>query len=298
MTCLININGKVLDPEEAAISVFDRGFLYGDSIYEVTYSQRRSFIFLEEHLNRLWNSAGLIGLEPQIDKKEIVERILSTVKAANIDDAYVRVVITRGESDLNISPSQNSFEFSQNVVIFIKPNVVYDQRLYSQGIHLRQVKRPRNDRRCLDPNAKSGNYLNNILAIQEAKKAGADDAIMANTLGEITEGTTFNIWMVKDGKVFTPHHESGLLKGITRDKVMRLCVETNVPFEEKTLTPQDLMAAQELFITSSTKGIMPVYKLDDRIYAQSSEQRPLMERLRKSYIALVNEHIDKGFYSY
>ncbi|MEX0799346.1 MAG: aminotransferase class IV [Bacteriovoracaceae bacterium] len=294
MSISININGKIWDKENAKISVFDRGFLYGDSIYEATYSQKRTFVFLDEHLDRLWNSAALIGMEIQISRLELAKRILETAKASNLDEVFVRVVITRGETELILNPENSA----QNVVIYVKPNIQYPQSFYEKGFSLSLVGRPRNDRRSLDPNAKSGNYLNNILAIQEAKKTGADDAIMANTQGEVTEGTTFNVWMVRDGEVFTPHHDSGLLKGITRDKVMDVCAQLKVPFHETSLTAADLSSAQELFITSSTKGIMPVYKLDDRIYAETDDKRPVTEKLRKRYLDLVNEHIHQGLFTY
>ena len=294
MPTIININGNITPPEEARISVFDRGFLFGDSVYEVTYSKNRSFIFMDEHLDRLWNSAALIGMNVQISREELIERILKTAKASNIDEAYVRIVITRGEGELNIGPG----EFKQNVVIFIKPNIVYPQELYDKGLNLALAQRPRNDRRSLDPNAKSGNYLNNVLAVQEAKKAGADDAIMANLNGEITEGSTFNIWMVKDGKALTPHPESGLLKGITRQKVLEICKTKGIDCEEAKISIEDLSNADEIFITSSTKGVMPVYKLQGKTYAETSAQRPVTQKLWENYRELVNEHINKGLYTY
>ena len=127
---------------------------------------------------------------------------------------------------------------------------------------------------------------------------GADDAVMANQAGEVTEGTTFNIWIVKNGKVMTPHPTSGLLKGITRAKVIDLCVANKFDFEERAITTQELIDADEIFITSSTKGIMPVYKLDSKIYAESSAQRPVTEALRKCYIELIQNHINSGTHSY
>lgn len=294
MSLTININGEIYSPENAKISVFDRGFLFGDSIYEVTYSKNRSFVFLDEHLDRLWNSAALIGMDIQISREELIDQILKTAKASNIDEAYVRVIITRGESEINLNPVGHK----QNLVIYIKPNIVYPQELYDRGLNLALAQRPRNDRRTLDPNAKSGNYLNNVLAIQEAKKLNADDAIMANIDGEIAEGTTFNIWMVKDGKAVTPHPSSGLLKGITRQKVLDICKTFDFPCEEGKITIDDLSGAQELFITSSTKGVMPVYKLDGKTYAETSAQRPVTQKLWEKYRELLDEHIAQGLYTY
>lgn len=294
MSTTININGEICDSRNAKISVFDRGFLFGDSIYEVTYSKQRTFIFLEEHLDRLWNSASLLNLDIQISREELKGRILETAKSANIDEAYVRVIITRGEGELNIGPG----EFDQNVVIYVKPNIVYPEHLYDKGLNLIIAQRPRNDRRTLDPNAKSGNYLNNVLAVQEAKKLGADDAIMPNLNGEITEGSTFNIWMVKDGKVMTPHPEAGLLKGITRQKVLEVCKTQGIACEETKITIDQLKDADEIFITSSTKGVMPVYKLDGKTYAETRDQRPVTEKLWQCYSELIDEHLREGLNSY
>ncbi len=294
MSTCININGQILGPKEAKISVFDRGFLFGDSIYEVTYSKDSSFLFLDEHLDRLWNSASLINMDLQISRGELIQMILKTARESQIKDAYVRVIITRGEGELNIGPG----EFKQNIVIYVKPNIVYPDSLYEQGLNLVIAKRPRNDRRTLDPNAKSGNYLNNVLAVQEARSLGADDAVMANIEGNITEGSTFNIWTVKDGVIRTPHPKNGLLEGITRQKVLEICQKESFAYEETVISVDELKNSDEIFITSSTKGIMPVYKLDGKIYATRREERPLTEKLSAHYKALVHEYLESGVYSY
>lgn len=294
MSTCININGQILSPSEAKISVFDRGFLFGDSVYEVTYSHKGSFLFLDEHLDRLWNSAALINMDLQISRADLVSMILETAKASNIQDCYVRVIVTRGEGELNIGPG----DFNQNIVIYVKPNIVYPDSLYEKGLNLVLAKRPRNDRRSLDPNAKSGNYLNNVLAVQEARALGADDAIMANIEGNVTEGSTFNIWMVKDGIIKTPHPINGLLKGITRQKVLEICEREGLNHEEAVFSIEELKNADEIFITSSTKGVMPVYMLDGKTYATCASERPITEKLSHLYRSLVHEYLENGPYSY
>ena len=212
---LVFLNGEIKKPEEANISIFDRGFLFGDSIYEVTISINNKLLFFDEHLDRLYNSASLIDLEIEYKRDEIANYAMSLLKEFGCDNAYIRIIITRGIDNISLNPDKN---IKQNLVMIAKQAPQYEESLYKKGIYLNLAERKRNDREALDPNAKSGNYLNNILAIKEAKRNNAYDAIMENMQGEVTEGTTFNIWYVKDNHIITPHSKSGLLEGITRRK--------------------------------------------------------------------------------
>lgn len=295
MSLTININGVICNEENAKISVLDRGFLYGDSVYEVTYSQDSRFLFLDEHLDRLWNSASLLGMEIEYSRPKLIEEILKTARSSALEQAYVRVVITGGSGSIDLSRSSIG---PQNLVIYVKERPLYPLEMYEKGINLKIVSRPRNDRRSLDPNAKSGNYLNNVLAIQEARKHGAYDAIMANINGEITEGSTFNIWMVKDGVVITPHENTGLLKGITRQKVIELCQAHAIELELGRFSAHDLYRADEVFITSSTKGIMPVSKVDGASFGVGNHQAPITQLLRQHYNQLVSQYLKSTGYSY
>lgn len=292
---IVNINGEIVRPEDAKISIFDRGFLYGDSVYEVTYSDKKSLIFLDEHLDRLFNSANLLGMNIFIEREEIIQETIKTLKASGLDRAYVRIILTRGETQITLDPNVS---FKNNLVIIAKPQPEYPNWMYEEGIHLAIVSVLRNDKRSTNPNAKSGNYLNNVMAMAEAKKLGASDAIMINNDGDITEGSTFNIWAIKNGEVYTPPLESGLLKGITRSKVIELCKVNNIAHHLKTFTPEFLLDADEVFITSSTKGIMPVNKINEKSYGNDIKNWPHTKKLMTLYTDLVNKHQKENKYNY
>ena len=294
-SCTVNINGDIVPPERANISIFDRGFLYGDSIYEVTYSENRSLIFFEDHLNRLYNSAALLGINIFISKDEIISQSLKTLEHSNLDRAYIRIILTRGETEIGLDPSNS---FKNNLVIIVKPQPPYPDSQYEMGLKLFLSNVVRNNREALDPNAKSGNYLNNVLAIKEAKNQGFDDAIMVNGLGKITEGTSFNIWMVKDSEIFTPPVSSGLLKGITRDKVLDIAKDLNLNPHEREFEPDFLMSADEVFITSSTKGIMPIRQISDTKFGESITSWPMTQNLRAEYLKRLEAERSKKEFSY
>lgn len=256
---VVNINGEILPPESSHVSIFDRGFLYGDSVYEVTITQNDTLIFLEEHLDRLWNSAHLISMEILFSREELIKQIKKTANAITAKTKYVRVIVTRGESEISLAPTNTS----NNLIIICRELPENPSWWYEKGVEFIVSGVIRNDKESLDPNAKSGNYLNSVMAYLEAKKKGVYDSVMVNKDGHITEGTTNNIWMIKDGKITTPPISAGILKGITRDKVIEVCKENNFNFTEDVFTPNELMECDECFITSSTKGIVPVTKLND-----------------------------------
>jgi len=288
----INVNGEITPAEDAKISVFDRGFLYGDSIYEVTYSDHGQLIFFNEHLDRLYNSANLLNMTIFLEREEIIKEALKTLKQSKLERAYVRIIITRGETEINLDPSTS---FKNNLIIIVKPQPPYPQDNYTKGLKLMISSVLRNDRKSINPNAKSGNYLNNVMAISEAKKLGFDDAIMVNHQDKITEGTTFNIWMVKDGIIKTPPETSGLLKGITRQKVIKICREQNFNLEVSDFSSQMLLEADEVFMTSSTKGIMPIYQVNDKIF---NNEKIITNKLSALYDELIQEQIRNKEFSY
>lgn len=286
----VNINGVVQTAADAKISVFDRGFLYGDSVYDVTYSDKGCIIFLEEHLDRLFNSAKLIDLNIDLTRSQIIEETIKTLNFSKLTRAYIRIIITRGEADMSLDPSVC---FKNNLVIIVKPQPPYPQELYLKGLFLHIPKIERMNKKAVNPNAKSGNYLNNVLAMNEAKKFGADDALMLNADGFITEGTSFNIWIVKNGTIATPPLESGLLKGITRQKVIQICRDHNLKLELKNLTKEDIYECDEAFITSSTKGLMPVYRIDHIFLSDAPEKRPLSQTLNNYYQELLIDQMSR-----
>ncbi len=292
---VVNINGEILPAAKAKISIFDRGFLYGDSIYEVTYSENGFLLFFEEHLDRLFNSAQLLDMHIFLSKTDIINEVLRTCKESQLKQAYIRIIITRGETALTLDPNES---FKNNLIIIVKPKPIHPQKYYTNGLELYIPKIIRNDIKSVDPNAKSGNYLNNVLAMSEAKKVGADDALMVNHNNEITEGTTFNIWFIKNNILYTPDLKSGLLKGITRQKVIEICRENNIPYKVTTITREDIEQADEAFITSSTRGIMPVKKINSKIFGETINDWPLTKTISHLYSDKINQNMLLAKFSY
>lgn len=255
---IININGVIGNEENSSISVLDKGFLYGDSVYDVTYAKEGHPIFLDEHIDRLWNSASLLDMHIAFNKNFLKAEVERTLKEVSFSLSYIRFIITRGQGDIDISSTPDK----QNFVIIVKELAPYPQHMYQEGISLYLGERLRNDRKATDPNAKSGNYLNSVLAIREAKNKGFTDAIFKNSEGFIAEGTTFNLWLIKDGIIRTPHEDCGLLEGITRAKILSLGSE-QLTVEKAFIKPEDLLDSDAVFISSTTKGIMPVAKINE-----------------------------------
>lgn len=282
----ININGDIVGPEEANISVFDRGFLFGDSIYEVTLTYERILYKIEEHLDRLWESASRLDMPISISRKQLTYQMLKTLKALDEDRAYIRVVITRGEGEIGLDPKLAS---KNNLVIITKKLPENPTWWYESGVEVIVASVLRNPKESMDPAIKSGNYLNNVLAYNQAKKQGAFDAIMLNAEGMVTEGTTNNIWIVKDGKLKTPPLAAGLLSGITRKTLLELAKINKIPVEETNFSPEELKAADECFLTSSTKEMVPITKIDE-ISIGSGTPGELTKRLHKIYRQQVKEY--------
>ena len=257
---VISINGKISDPGAAAISVMDRGFLYGDSVYEVTLTYEKIPFLLDEHLDRLYRSAKSIHMEFSFTRAELVKQIEKVIAGLDGDRLYIRIIVTRGEGEINLDPSDAS---SNNLVIIGRLLPEYPVAWYEKGVTMIIADILRNSKRSIDPNVKSGNYLNNVMAMAQAKERGAFDAMMLNHKGNITEGTTSNIWIVEDEKFITPPLEAGLLGGITRKTLLILCSKNGIQVAEENITPERLKAAAECFLTSSTKEIVPIIKVDD-----------------------------------
>lgn len=257
-----NVNGFISPLAEAKISVLDRGFQYGDSIYEVIRTYRGVPFFLEEHHDRLENSARLARMQLTISREALTAEIRRTVEAAGLspgEDAFVRYTITRGQGPLDLDPAtspKNSF------VILVKEIPSWKKEHYERGMVLAVPTVLRNSPRSLDPNIKSGNYLNNILAVAEAKDLGGDDALILSHDGKLTEASNSNVAFVINGEIRTPLHEplthTGNLRGITRTLIGELCANVNVAYAETPLAPADIERASECFVSSATREIMPV----------------------------------------
>jgi len=259
MTTRINLNGKIA--QDAHISVFDHGFLFGDSVYEVVSTHHGQLCFVNEHLRRLRNSAHEISLGIPLTDEQMIEEIRKTVEAAGNPESYIRVIVTRGVGEMDIDPETCT---DPNVLIFVKPILHYPEENYKNGINVALVSIKRNPKEALNPGIKTGNYLNNVLAKVEARRAGAADALMLNPSGQLTECTTSNFFFVRDQRLMTPSLNCGILSGITREVVLRLARENGVLVEEGEWPPDVLQSVEEAFITGTVKMVMPVTSLDGR----------------------------------
>ena len=260
MTTRININGKI--KQDAYVSAFDHGFLFGDSVYEVIDTKNNRPCFLDEHLKRLHCSAEEINLVIPFDDCWLVKQIDRTLADADNQESYIRIVVTRGVGDINIDPSSCH---SPIILIYVTPAHVYPLEFYENGINLAVVSVQRNSKHALNPNIKTGNYLNNVLAKIESDRLGAQDALMLNSLGHLTESTTSNFFFVQNGCLMTPSLDCGILAGITRDLVIRLCKESGIILEQGAWPVEILESADEIFLTGSVKHIMPVTRINNKI---------------------------------
>lgn len=281
MTTKININGNIQD--EAFISILDHGFLFGDSIYEVVCTNQGKPCFLEEHLKRLYASASGISLKIPHSPTEIKKQIQITLDSARNYESYIRIIVTRGVGEVDIDPSSC---FDPNIIIFVKeiPQIPSDR--YEKGISVALVSIKRNSRESLNPAVKTGNYLNNVLARIEASKSGAEDAIMVNSMGQLTEGTTSNLFFVKEGRLLTPIKECGILSGITREKIIQLGIKENIPLEEGKWPSEELFKAEEIFLSGTVKKILPVTRLDGRSVGRGIPG-PITQTIMRLYSGLL-----------
>jgi branched-chain amino acid aminotransferase len=254
----VYVNGVIADRDSAVISIFDRGFLYGDSVYEVLRTSGGRPVDLERHLERLRRSAG--GIEIAMPAPEQLGRaIADTLEAVHNPESYLRIVVTRGGGPITLDIRQPE---ESSLVVIAAPLVMPAAELYERGAALAIVGVERTSRRAFDPAVKSGNYLNNIMALAEAKRAGAYEAIMCSPDGRVAEGSTSNLFVRRGDRLVTPALATGLLPGITRQRVIDLARAAGLAVEEADLSPDQARAAGEAFITSSIRGVMPVATID------------------------------------
>ncbi|MBM7624349.1 branched-chain-amino-acid transaminase [Sporohalobacter salinus] len=278
---LFNINGDILSLEEARISPLDRGYLYGDGIFETMRSYGSEIFKLDEHLDRLYNSAQAILLDIPYSKEELITEIERTLSANKLteEDAYIRISFSRGEAELGIDPTEAT---NPTLMIITKPLTSPSAELYEEGWEVVTVPTRRNHIETVNPRIKSCNFLNNILAKAEAKLFDADDGIMLNQQGYVTEGTVSNVFLVKDGILKTPPPSAGLLAGITRKVVIETADELGILVKEENLTRHDFYMADEAFATVTSVEIIPIVKMDDREIG-SGKPGPITEKLFKNF---------------
>lgn len=287
MSDLVSVNGRISSPEEAVISVYDRGFLFGDAVYEVTRSYGKVLFALEAHIERLENSANSIGMELGASRDQIIRDMYALTEKARFENAYIRIQVSRGNcafQQVSLKPSNTG---SVNTVMYLHQLQDWDPKYYQEGISLATTAVTRNLKSAMDPNIKSGNYLNNILGLVKMSEA-ADDCILLNEDGSVTEGSTFNVLMVKEGKVVSPPDSANILKGITRNIVFKLCEELGIEVEQRFFSLDEILTADEVFTTSATKEVMPVGRINQQNY--QNVPGPVTATLMKAYKDYVREY--------
>lgn len=258
----IFLDGELVDKADAKISVFDHGLLYGDGIFEGIRLYDGNVFLLEEHLERLEYSAKAIMLDLPWTRAEISEWVCATCRANELQDGYIRLVVTRGVGDLGLSPWLCA---APSIFIIADKIALYPKEHYEKGLSIVTVPTRRMNPAALSPAVKSLNYLNNIMAKMEARQAGALEAIMLNDQGFVAECTGDNVFIVHKGKIFTPAAQQGALKGITRDAIFGIARDLGLEIEEHDLTRYDVWIADECFLTGTGAEVIPVVKLDGRV---------------------------------
>ena len=265
MAATVNVNGRISAEQDAVIPVFDHGFLYGEGIYETMRAYGGRLFLFDRHLRRLRNSARLIDLVlPFANDDELLAHIRDTIDAAKLErnEAYIRVMITRGVGELTYDLKATP---QPSWVIIVKPLVQPSAEVYDRGVKVVLVDVVRNHPQSVNPMIKSNNLMNSALAAQEAAKRGGFEAVMRNYRGELTECTQSNLFIVKNGAALTPPLESGLLPGITREFIFELGRANDIEVREQILRDDDLFGADEAFLTSTTREILPIVAVNDRI---------------------------------
>lgn len=258
----VYINGRFYEKNEAKISVFDHGLLYGDGVFEGIRAYNRLVFKLKEHIQRLFESAQSIMLEVPLTREELCKAVIQTLKENKLKDAYIRLVVTRGEGDLGLDPRK--CKGRATVIIITDRIVLYPDKFYKEGLEIITVPTVRNLPEALNPQIKSLNYLNNILAKIEAANSGYDEAIMLDSLGYVAECTGDNIFIVKHKHLYTPPQCMGTLRGITRDTVLEIARRSKIPVHEHVLTRHEVYISDECFLTGTAAEIIPVVKVDGR----------------------------------
>ena len=280
MTAAINVNGRITDKEKAVVSIFDHGFLYGEGVYETlrTYNHR-PFLF-DRHMARLRQSADMLALNVPFSNNEIAAELKKTMSAASLEhEAYIRILLTRGVGDLTYDPRDTP---KPSLVIIVKDHIDPPVETYQDGINVVITKVVRNHPSTVNPKIKSNNLLNSALAMQEAIRRGAFEGIMRNYRGELAECTTANLFIVRKDVAITPPVEAGLLPGITRAFLFEISKDTGIIVKEAILKDADLFNADEAFLTSTTRELVPIVKVDRNKIGNGSPG-PITKKLLQAF---------------
>ncbi|MFV2065492.1 MAG: branched-chain-amino-acid transaminase [Pirellulales bacterium] len=257
----VYINGTLYGKEDAKVSVYDHGFLYGDGVFEGLRSYGGRVFRMEAHIRRLWDSAKAIWLEIPMTQQAMSRAIDDTLKANGIDDGYIRAIVTRGVGTLGLDPDKTH---DSQVIIIADTIALYPQEIYENGLEIVTVSVVRTHPAALDPRIKSLNYLNNILAKIEGLQAGCIEAMMLNHKGEVAECSGDNIFLLRDGVLQTPPTDAGILEGVTRGAVIELAEASGLTVRQIPLTKHDVYIADEVFLTGTAAEVVPVVKVDSR----------------------------------
>ncbi len=265
MAATVNVNGRITDQDHAVISVFDHGFLYGEGVYEVLRTYNGVPFLFERHMGRLRRSAGMTALPIPLTDEQISRRFRETMDAAKLgtgreSEAYIRILVTRGVGEMNYDV-RSCPECS--VVVIVKPHNQPPDKVFENGVRVSLVDIVRNHPATVNPRIKSNNLLNNALAMQEAARSGAFEGLMRNYKGEIAECSQSNFFVVKNGAALTPPLEAGLLPGITREFIFEVGNDVGIPVREQVLHDEDVFGADEAFLTSTTRELVPIVQVND-----------------------------------
>ena len=258
----IYLDGKFVPEADAKVSVFDHGLLYGDGIFEGIRFYNGRVFKLEEHLERLWDSARSICLEIPIGRNEMTEALLETIRQNGLREGYIRLIVTRGVGNLGLNPAQCK---RPSIIIIATTIALYPKEVYESGLTVVTCATRRTGPAALNPAVKSLNYLNNVMARIEANLAGADEALMLNDAGNVAECTADNIFIIKRGQIFTPPIAAGALRGITRAVVFDIAAELGIRITETDITRHDVFVADECFLSGTAAELIPVIKADGRM---------------------------------
>ena len=283
MSIQVYVNGQYFPKEEAKISVFDHGFLYGDGIFEGIRAYGGRVFRLKEHIDRLYDGVRGIMLDIPLTKEEMTEVVLETLRKNKLQDAYIRLVVSRGTGDLGLDPRKCQ---KPTVICITDKIVLYPEKLYNEGMEIITAATRRNRPEGVNPQMKSLNYLNNIMAKLEANLAGVPEAMLLNTEDYVAECTGDNIFIVKDGVLITPPPFVGILVGITRNAIMELAEKIGVKVEEKVFTRYEVFTADECFLSGTAAEAIPVVKVDGRTIADG-KPGPVTKKITEAFKELI-----------
>ena len=283
MPRIIFMNDRLEPEDEARVSVFDHGLLYGDGVFEGLRSYSGRVFRLDAHIDRLWASARAICLEIPMTKEAVAQAVIDTLAANKLTDGYIRLVVTRGAGSLGLDPNRTKHP---QVIVIADTISLYPREFYEKGLRIVTAATQRVQSAALSPRIKSLNYLNNIMAKLEGLQAGCVEALMLNHKGEVAECTGDNIFVVRGGRLLTPPPDAGILEGITRNAVMELAHTAGIDCREATLTRHDLYTADECFLTGTAAEVIPVVDIDGRSIG-SGVPGPITTRLTRDFHALV-----------